>query len=143
MRTGSAPCGCADGSPPTEWLKVTKTYPHIVLGAREAQNRGSTEPPTLKSLGGDLFPCLTPHSFHGFPEKGITPGSAPVFEGHHPRPVCLCPNSPLSTRTPVAQAGVTQWIEYQPADQRVTGSIPTQGTSLGCRPGPRGRGDSV
>ena len=33
-------------------------------------------------------------------------------------------------------AGVAQWIERQPANQRVTGSIPSQGTCLGCRPGP-------
>ena len=34
-------------------------------------------------------------------------------------------------------AGVAQWIECQPVNQRVTGSIPTQGTSLGCGPGPQ------
>ena len=33
----------------------------------------------------------------------------------------------------VTLAGVTQWIECQPANQRVTSSIPTQGTYLGCR----------
>ena len=33
-------------------------------------------------------------------------------------------------------AGVAQWIECQPANQRVTGSIPSQGTCVGCRPGP-------
>ena len=35
-----------------------------------------------------------------------------------------------------AQAGAAQWIERGPANQRVTGSIPSQGTSLGCRQGP-------
>ena len=34
-------------------------------------------------------------------------------------------------------AGVAQWIECQPANQRVEGSIPSQGTCLGCRPGPQ------
>ena len=34
-------------------------------------------------------------------------------------------------------AGVAQWIEHQPANQRVTGSIPSQGTCLGCRPDPQ------
>ena len=34
-------------------------------------------------------------------------------------------------------AGVAQWIEYRPANQRVAGSIPSQGTCLGCRPGPQ------
>ena len=34
-------------------------------------------------------------------------------------------------------ASVAQWIECQPANQRVTGWIPNQGTYLGCRPGPQ------
>ena len=36
-----------------------------------------------------------------------------------------------------ALAGVAQWFECQPADQKVAGSIPNQGTCLGCRPGPQ------
>ena len=32
-------------------------------------------------------------------------------------------------------AGVAQWIECQPANQRVASLIPSQGTCLGCRPG--------
>ena len=32
-------------------------------------------------------------------------------------------------------AGVAQWTEPQPANQRVTGSIPSQGTGLGCGQG--------
>ena len=36
-----------------------------------------------------------------------------------------------------ALAGVAQWIEFQPANQRVAGSIPSQGTCLGCGPGPQ------
>ena len=36
-------------------------------------------------------------------------------------------------------AGVAQWIEHWPANQSVTGSIPSQGTCLGCRPGPQVR----
>ena len=35
-----------------------------------------------------------------------------------------------------ALAGVAQRIECWPMNQRVTGSIPRQGTCLGCRPGP-------
>ena len=34
-----------------------------------------------------------------------------------------------------ALAGVAQWIEHQPANQRVTGLIPSQGPCLGCWPG--------
>ena len=36
-----------------------------------------------------------------------------------------------------ALAGVAQWTEHRPANQRVTGSIPSQGTFLGCGPGPQ------
>ena len=37
----------------------------------------------------------------------------------------------------VALAGVAQWIECQPANQQVAGSIPIEGTRLGRRPGPQ------
>ena len=37
----------------------------------------------------------------------------------------------------LALAGVAQWIECQPMNQRVPGSIPSQGTCLGCGPGPQ------
>ena len=33
-------------------------------------------------------------------------------------------------------SGVAQWIECQPVNQRVAGSIPSQGTCLNCGPGP-------
>ena len=36
----------------------------------------------------------------------------------------------------VALAGVAQWIERRTANQKVTISIPSQGTCLGGRPGP-------
>ena len=36
----------------------------------------------------------------------------------------------------IALPGVAQWIECQPANQRVSDWIPSQGTCLGCRPGP-------
>ena len=38
-----------------------------------------------------------------------------------------------------ALAGVVQWIEHWPANQRLSSSIPSQGTCLGCRPGPQWR----
>ena len=34
-------------------------------------------------------------------------------------------------------AGVAQWIKHGPVNQRVAGSIPSEGTSLGCRSGPQ------
>ena len=36
-----------------------------------------------------------------------------------------------------ALAGVAQWIEHRPANQKVAGSIPSRGTCLGYRPGPQ------
>ena len=36
-----------------------------------------------------------------------------------------------------ALAGVAQWIEWRPANQKVAGSIPSQGTYLGYVPGPQ------
>ena len=36
-----------------------------------------------------------------------------------------------------ALAGVAQWMECEPANQRVVGLNPSQGTCLGCRPGPQ------
>ena len=35
----------------------------------------------------------------------------------------------------MALAGMTQWIECQPVNQRGARSIPSQGTYLGCGPG--------
>ena len=37
-----------------------------------------------------------------------------------------------------ALAGVAQWIECRPVNQRVAGWIPSQGTCLGCGLGPSG-----
>ena len=34
-------------------------------------------------------------------------------------------------------AGVAQWIERGPVNRRVMGSILSQGTGLGCGPGPQ------
>ena len=49
----------------------------------------------------------------------------------------MCINTFISMKMRYgALAGVAQWIERQPANQKVTGSIPSQGTCLGCRPGP-------
>ena len=35
-----------------------------------------------------------------------------------------------------ALVGMAHWIECWPVNQRVTSSIPSQGTCLGCGPGP-------
>ena len=36
-----------------------------------------------------------------------------------------------------ALASAAQWVESGTANQRVSGSIPSHGTCLGCRPGPQ------
>ena len=36
-----------------------------------------------------------------------------------------------------ALAAVAQCVEHVPANPRVAGSIPSQGTCLGCKPGPQ------
>ena len=36
-----------------------------------------------------------------------------------------------------ALVGVGQWSECRPVNQRVAGSIPSQGSCLGCGPGPQ------
>ena len=46
------------------------------------------------------------------------------------------PNKPIK-KWAKALAVVAQWIECRPANQRVTSSIFSQGTCLGCRPGPQ------
>ena len=43
----------------------------------------------------------------------------------------------ISNKKAGALAGVAQWIEHGPENQRVTSSIPSQGTCLGCGPGPQ------
>ena len=46
-------------------------------------------------------------------------------------------NSQDATKVGITLAGVAQWIERQPVNQRVAGLIPSQGTCLGCGPGPQ------
>ena len=45
--------------------------------------------------------------------------------------------SEIIIKDDVALAGVAQWTEYRPMNQRVTGLIPNQSTCLGCGPGPQ------
>ena len=47
------------------------------------------------------------------------------------------PYGPQVKTTGFAPAGVAQWIECWPVNQRVACSILSQGTCLGCRPGPQ------
>ena len=53
-----------------------------------------------------------------------------------PAQFCCEPKTAIKKKS-VALAGVAQWIEHQPANQIVACSIPSQGTCLGCGPGPQ------
>ena len=49
---------------------------------------------------------------------------------HHSFPILL-------EQAPTALTGLAQWIKCQPVNQSVSGLIPSQGTCLGCGPGPQ------
>ena len=51
--------------------------------------------------------------------------------------LCMLPTTLGSPKLSPALAGVAQWIECQPANQKVAGWIPSQGTFLCCGPGPQ------
>ena len=53
---------------------------------------------------------------------------------------CHSANPPLaqeSQDSSPAQTGVVQWVGHHSTELKVTGSIPSQGTYQGCRPGPQ------
>ena len=49
----------------------------------------------------------------------------------------LTPGKQLKPASALALAGVTQWVAHLTANQRVAGSIPSQGICLGCGPRPQ------
>ena len=51
----------------------------------------------------------------------------------------MCTRSLEFKKQLTALAGVAQWIVCPPVNQKVAGSIPSQGTCLGCGPGPQKR----
>ena len=53
-------------------------------------------------------------------------------------PVSLSSNDVIiKKKKNLVLAGVAQWTEHWPVNQRVAGLIPSQGTCLGCGPGPQ------
>ena len=81
-----------------------------------------------------------------FGVRDDTPTTEPHWLG--PGLKSLCKRKPtnenLSTKemttsknTKLALAGVAQWIECCPANQKVASLIPSQGTCLGCGSGPQ------
>ena len=61
--------------------------------------------------------------------------------------ICICttkqqshlvyppPKASIKIHMPLLWLGVAQWTEGRPVNQRVSGSIPSQGTCLACGPG--------
>ena len=75
------------------------------------------------------------------PSKSVTPMTGPVLNWDTDKvPNHVLPLSAFSSLTIqnifLALAGMAQWIERQPVNQKLAGSIPCQGTCLGCGPGP-------
>ena len=63
-----------------------------------------------------------------------------MWKGYYPGDMSLTFDSFLKCdlkKRLTALAGVAQWIEHQSVNQKVAGSIPSQGTCLGCGPGPQ------
>ena len=57
--------------------------------------------------------------------------------GQVPSRGCMRGNHTLNIKAHIALDGIVQWIEHGPVNQRVAGSIPSQGTCLGCGPDPQ------
>ena len=74
--------------------------------------------------------CIRERTGKGNGEKGRAVGDTEGSAG--PAPV-----KGDWKRKNLTPAGVAQWIGCSPVNQRVAGLIPSQGTSLGCRPGPQ------
>ena len=53
--------------------------------------------------------------------KGLVNCEAFLYKAEH--------NKGYKSKKNIALAGVAQWIEHQPANQRVAGLIPSQGTA--------------
>ena len=62
--------------------------------------------------------------------------SSLAFEAHFVHKHVLRVHSVPFKKFVCALAGVAQWIEHWPVNQRVAGSIPSQDTCLGFRTGP-------
>ena len=79
--------------------------------------------------------CMEEKTFTFFREAAFGPVSMSSVSTNQKYAVKNVPLNKNILKT--ALAGVAQWIESRPANQRVTSLIPSQGTCLGCRPGPQ------
>ena len=62
--------------------------------------------------------------------------SPSILVAFNPESILELSGKPFLKYQCLALAGVAQWIECQPVNQGVACSIPSQGTCLGCGPGP-------
>ena len=89
-----------------------------------------------RDSGTFVHPCSERH--HSEPPKG---NATQVPVSWRMYTVCvLCVHWRIShkrNKVRKAPTGVAQWIECRPANQSVASSIPSQGTWLGCGPGPQ------
>ena len=72
--------------------------------------------------------------YHNLPSVIILKTTKNVIEIQLHLDVCIFPSLRYDHS---ALAGLTEWIEYGHANQRLASSFPSQGTCLGCRPYPQ------
>ena len=98
-----------------------------------------------ESQANNIFPSLTPtlhtppqHSEVGCPAMVNTYGSAPYNITGVTRQRNMAQMKEQIKTPEKALAGMAQWVQCRPVNQRVTSLIPSlsQGTCLGCGPGP-------
>ena len=104
------------------------------IGHREAQHvdEGQLDHRML-SYGEDKFFSTQ----HWGRQTGSKSGSSLDLAWSHVVFCALTMRVPCECNKNAALAGVAQWIEHQSANQRITGSIPSQRTCLGCSPSPQ------
>ena len=126
-------CACVHNTQ----MQVCHTHEPLIICVEEISGRRHKHcDPRLSRGPGDVTPV-------GSLEEPCFP-RAPFMAFKCVR-LCACitftikmkPASTTFLKMQVGPAGVAQWTEHQLANQRVTGSIPSQGTCLGCGPGPQ------
>ncbi|KAF6088272.1 hypothetical protein HJG60_008128 [Phyllostomus discolor] len=105
----------------------------VPLGALGSRDHGILIADQQHSVGCEAGVCCCPCSE---PCRGEDAGDG-VAVGMPSVSVLGWPKSPLPFFCKIALAIVAQWIEPRPAQQGVAGSTPSQGTCLGCGPGPQ------
>ena len=93
--------------------------------------------PKPKDRGFDSWSRHMPRLWVWSPVRVRARSNRSIFLSHIGISVCLSSSLLHSLKSVSALAGMAQWTECGPVNQRVACSIPSQGTRLGCGPGPR------